>query len=551
MNVSVVLPAHNEADKLETAVRKLKEELERLNYGYEIIIVEDGSTDGTFEIAASLSEIHPEVKHLHFPERLGKGRAIEEGIKAASHPIVTYLDADLSMDLKHLKDLIEAINNGFHIAIASRLLKQSKTKRPFTRDIPSRIYNLLVRIILGSKIKDHQCGFKAFNRDAVLDIIKDIKDNHWFWDTELLVLAQRKGLSIKEIPVSWEQGEDTKVKLGRDSVYMLSRLIKMYGEIKNGAYGEIGRIGSEMESGKRGKKLILLSVLTALLILSATALYAGIGNLIDAISRANTTYVFYAVILYSSTFLLRGFRYRMILKKLGFPSTLLFAAESVAISQTMNVITPVRIGDAARAYVFKKNGVPYTSSFSALAAERIYDLAAVVLISFTSLFMLSGISGISTSTPYYGLVFLIFIIAAVYAASRLQNVVGEIFKKATELVGNRTSPIIFALSIVIWTVDILVCQLVLMAFSVSAPIALTALAVSAGNLAKILPITPGGIGTYEASLTAILSFSIPLPSAFAAALIDHAIKNLVTMVLGVASSAKLGMKLSEVRRAGN
>jgi len=228
VNVSVILPAHNEADKLETAVRKLKEELEGLNYGYEIIIVEDGSTDGTFEIAARLSETYQEVKHLHFPERLGKGRAVEEGIKTASHPIVTYLDADLSMDLKHLKDLIEAIHNGHHIAIASRLLKQSKTKRPLTRDIPSRIYNLLVRLILGSKIKDHQCGFKAFDKDAVINIIKEIKDNHWFWDTELLVLAQRKGLKIKEIPVSWHQGEDTKVKLGRDSVYMLKRILELW-----------------------------------------------------------------------------------------------------------------------------------------------------------------------------------------------------------------------------------------------------------------------------------------------------------------------------------
>ncbi len=550
MNVSVILPAHNEADKLETAVRKLKEELERLNYGYEIIIVEDGSTDGTFGIAARLSENHPEVRHLHFSERLGKGRAIEEGIKAASHPIVTYLDADLSMDLKHLKELVEAVNKGSHIAIASRLLKQSKAKRPLTRDIPSRIYNLLVRIILGSKIRDHQCGFKAFKRDAVMDILKDIKDNHWFWDTELLILAQRKGLSIKEIPVSWEQGEDTKVSVGRDSVYMLSRIIRMYGELKNGAYGEVG---SETGEGKKGKRLILLSVLTALLILSATALYAGIGNLIDAISRANTRYILYAVILYSSTFLLRGFRYRMILEKLGFPSALLFAAESVAISQTMNVVTPVRIGDAARAYVFKRNGVPYTSSFSALAAERIYDLAAVVLISFVSLFALTWVAEgrISTSAPYYGLAFLIFIIAAVYAASRLQNVVGDIFRSASELMKGRTSPVVFVLSLLIWTVDILVCQLVLTALSAPAPLALTALAVSAGNLAKILPITPGGIGTYEASLTAILSFSVSVPSAFAAALIDHAIKNLVTVALGIASSARLGLKLSEVRRAGN
>ncbi len=228
VKVSAIIPAYNEAERIEKAVMAVVKTLEELGYEYEVIIAEDGSTDGTDIIAARLEAENERVVHLHSDERLGRGRALARAFEAASYPIVMYLDADLSMDLKHLRDLVEAINSGFQIAIASRLLKESKTQRPFTREIPSRIYNLLVRVILGSKVKDHQCGFKAFNRDAVLDVIREVRDNHWFWDTELLVLAQRRGLSIKEIPVSWKQGEDTKVSVGRDSIYMLKRILELW-----------------------------------------------------------------------------------------------------------------------------------------------------------------------------------------------------------------------------------------------------------------------------------------------------------------------------------
>ncbi|WP_457591438.1 dolichyl-phosphate beta-glucosyltransferase [Geoglobus sp.] len=225
--LSVIIPAHNEAGRLERSVERLSEYLRKNFDEFEIIIAEDGSTDGTDRIAKRLAERYGFVRHIHSDERLGKGKAVFEGIKNARYPVVIYMDADLSTDLTHIKELIRAINEGYDIAIGSRLVRGSETKRPFVRELPSRVYNLLVRLMLGSKIRDHQCGFKAFKRDVILELGRKVKDNHWFWDTELLVLAQREGLRIREIPVRWEHGGESKVNVLRDSAYMFRSILRM------------------------------------------------------------------------------------------------------------------------------------------------------------------------------------------------------------------------------------------------------------------------------------------------------------------------------------
>jgi len=225
MMVSVVLPAYNEANRIETAVKKTAEVLNDIGCDYEIIIAEDGSTDGTDRIAKKL--VNEKIKHLHSDVRLGRGRALMNAFENAKGNIVVAMDVDLATNIKHLKELIDAIKNGYDIAVGSRLLKESKAKRSFERKLYSVIYNLLVRVFLGSKIKDHQCGFKAFKREVVIALSKETKDNHWFWDTEILVLAQKKGYKIKEIPVEWEEGEDTKVKR-TDVFYMFFSILKMW-----------------------------------------------------------------------------------------------------------------------------------------------------------------------------------------------------------------------------------------------------------------------------------------------------------------------------------
>jgi len=229
VDVSVVLPALNEADIIEGAVEALSQALKAYGCTYEIIIAEDGSTDGTDKKAASLAEKHSFVRHLHGEKRLGRGRALKNSFQQSKGQTLIYMDVDLATDLKHLSQLIEAVTKeGYQLATGSRMLSQSKVKRTRTRGFTSKVFNFMVRLILGSKVKDHQCGFKVFQREPLLGLLDEVEDNHWFWDTEILVRAQRKGYRVKEIPVEWSSGRETKVKLVKDSFDMGWKILVLW-----------------------------------------------------------------------------------------------------------------------------------------------------------------------------------------------------------------------------------------------------------------------------------------------------------------------------------
>jgi glycosyltransferase involved in cell wall biosynthesis len=231
--LSIVLPAFNEVNTLETAVAEIMNALEKFKDSYEIIIAEDGSTDGTDKVAALLSERYVFVKHLHGEKRLGKGAALKNAFKKAGGRILIYMDVDLATNVGQLKSLVNAIKvEKYDFATGSRMLSGSKVERSRTRKIASKSYNFLVRVMLGSKIKDHQCGFKAFKREPLMKLLDEVAARHWFWDTELIVRAVRKGYKIKEIPVEWKGGRETKVKLLRDTFSMGSQVIKLWWQLK-------------------------------------------------------------------------------------------------------------------------------------------------------------------------------------------------------------------------------------------------------------------------------------------------------------------------------
>jgi len=221
VDVTVVLPALNEADIIEHTINRISQSLKNYGCTYEIIIAEDGSTDGTDKKAAALAKNLPYIRHLHGEKRLGRGRALKNSFKQSKGNVLIYMDVDLATDLKYLRQLIEAVTlEGYEVATGSRMMSQSKVKRTFTRGFASKTYNFMVRAVLGSKVKDHQCGFKAFQREKLLPWLEEVEANHWFWDTETLVRAQRKGYKVKEIPVEWESTRETKVKLFKDSFDM-------------------------------------------------------------------------------------------------------------------------------------------------------------------------------------------------------------------------------------------------------------------------------------------------------------------------------------------
>lgn len=228
--VTAIIPVYNDRRSLEIAIPRSIEILSGIPDGFELIIAEDGSTDGSAEFVRQYELQDARIHLLHSDERLGRGRALNRAIRDAKGTIVCYYDVDLATDMQHLPGLITAIREGFDISTGSRLLPASDIKRTGGREIASRSYNFLVRFFLGSTIFDHQCGFKGFNKERIVPLLSAIRSNHWFWDTELLVRAQKRGYKVKELPVRWHAGEGTTVKM-KDVFEMGSSILRLWWQI--------------------------------------------------------------------------------------------------------------------------------------------------------------------------------------------------------------------------------------------------------------------------------------------------------------------------------
>ena len=224
---SLIFPVYNESSCLEKNIKKTMNYLNDLKIKYEIIIAEDGSTDNTYRIASSLAKKYKKVRCSHYSNRLGRGLALKRAFSLAKGNIVGYMDIDLATDLRHLKELINYTKN-HDIVTGSRYLKKSKAKRTIERRIFSYFYNFMVRLFLGSTIHDHQCGFKAFKKDVAMKLNKIVRNDGWFWDTEILVIAQKYGYKVKEFPVIWKERENSKVNISKDIKEMGANLFKLY-----------------------------------------------------------------------------------------------------------------------------------------------------------------------------------------------------------------------------------------------------------------------------------------------------------------------------------
>lgn len=232
MLLTIVIPVYNEGDRLEASVHKITAYLKKHFDLYEIIIVEDGSMDGSLDAARRLAARDSNINVLHNDSRRGRGASLATALKEARGDYVIYMDADLATGLEHTASLVKGLEEGASVTTGSRLMKGSRASRPLTRQIASRAYNSLVRLLFKSTICDHQCGFKGFNKTDVLGLIDLILDNHWLWDTELLIICQKVGLKINEFPIAWVHNggnslNASKVKVFRDSFTMGMKLLKL------------------------------------------------------------------------------------------------------------------------------------------------------------------------------------------------------------------------------------------------------------------------------------------------------------------------------------
>jgi len=212
--LDVVIPVYNEEADLEAAVRRLDTYLtQTFPYPFEITIADNASTDRTATIAAALAIEMPRVRLVSLPEK-GRGRALRAAWSASEADVLAYMDVDLSTDLAALLPLVAPLISGHSdMAIGSRLSRGARVTRGPKREVISRCYNLILRSALGARFSDAQCGFKAIRRDVANRLLPEVTDGGWFFDTELLVLAQRRGLRIHEVPVDWVDDPDSRVDI--------------------------------------------------------------------------------------------------------------------------------------------------------------------------------------------------------------------------------------------------------------------------------------------------------------------------------------------------
>ncbi|HOT03841.1 MAG TPA: glycosyltransferase family 2 protein [Methanolinea sp.] len=221
--VTAVIPVYNDRESLRTAIPRSIEALKDIDPGFELIVAEDGSTDGSADEVMAWEQRDSRIRLLHSDTRLGRGRALTRAFGEARGRIVCYYDVDLATDISHLPELIVAIREGADIATGSRLLPGSTIQRSGGRELASRGYNFMVRTILGSRLYDHQCGFKAFRKDRLMRLLPSVRDPHWFWDTEVLIRSQRRGYRVVEFPVRWREGSGTTVR--KNDVFRMGKAV--------------------------------------------------------------------------------------------------------------------------------------------------------------------------------------------------------------------------------------------------------------------------------------------------------------------------------------
>ena len=226
--LSIILPAYNEESCIETNLRQLKETLDTFDIDYEIIIVDDGSTDGTLSKVGNCESA--DIKALSYGRNRGKGYAIHHGMLNSNGKYKLFMDVVLSTSLDALGKFLELIRSGQHdVLIGDRKSKSSRLeiKQPFYRIFFGRGFTLLASLLIGRDINDFTCGFKMYTKEASDIIFKRQRIFNWAFDAELIYIAVAHDLRVHEIPVTWRHHGDSKVRLFRDITHSLHSLMAM------------------------------------------------------------------------------------------------------------------------------------------------------------------------------------------------------------------------------------------------------------------------------------------------------------------------------------
>ncbi len=227
--LDIVLPVYNEEHVLAGSIEKLREYLyeHSFSYTWRIVIADNASTDGTLAAGEALAAQFDDVTIIHLPEK-GRGRALRKAWLESDADAACFMDIDLSTHLDGLLPLAKAVlEDGYDVSTGSRMTRGSQIERSIGREITSRGFISLIKVLFLSGLSDTQCGFKAISRQAAQELIPRIENEEWFFDTELLLLAEKGGYRVKDIPIRWVEDTDTRVNVPKTILEDLAGLVRM------------------------------------------------------------------------------------------------------------------------------------------------------------------------------------------------------------------------------------------------------------------------------------------------------------------------------------
>ena len=225
--VDIVIPVYNEEQALPRSIMILADFLkDNLRNPWQIVIADNASTDKTKSVSEMLCERYSGINYLYIPQK-GRGRALRSAWLDSTADIVSYMDVDLATDLNYFPALIDSLQEGYDVAIGSRLSKGSRVSRSIKREVISRSYNLLIKSMFFTPFQDAQCGFKALTRHTAQAIVPHIKNDNWFFDTELLIIAAKRGYKIKQLPVKWDDDPTSTVNIPRTATEDIKGLLRL------------------------------------------------------------------------------------------------------------------------------------------------------------------------------------------------------------------------------------------------------------------------------------------------------------------------------------
>lgn len=238
---SLVIPAYNESERITASLDKILAHIEQQKWTAEVIVVNDGSRDNTADIIRGYMRRHPIVRLLENPGNKGKGYSVRHGMMEARGDVMLLSDADLSSPIYEAKKLFDAIEQGADIAIGSRWLqRETQTQRqPFYRQVSGRVFNIMLRVALGLKEKDTQCGFKAFTRRAAQSVFPPQKIERWGFDPEILFLAHKFNFKVAEVAVEWANDDRSKINPLTDGFRMFSEMLRVRWYSMSGQYSNL------------------------------------------------------------------------------------------------------------------------------------------------------------------------------------------------------------------------------------------------------------------------------------------------------------------------